>query len=177
MTMIVNLFGGPGTGKSTTAAGLFYKLKSAGINCEYVQEYAKDKTWQDDMFTLTCQPYITGKQLYRQHRLIGKVDVVVTDSPIILGSVYGGAYTGPAFDQWLLEAFNSFDNTNIFLNRDLTNHPYNQAGRSQTLEEAIKVDEVTQKLLDNYQIGYKKVNVGPYAVDDIYRLLYGRLFN
>ena len=27
MTLIVNLFGGPGTGKSTTAAGVFSKLK------------------------------------------------------------------------------------------------------------------------------------------------------
>lgn len=90
MTLIVNLYGGPGTGKSTTAAGLFYKLKEAGINSEYIQEYAKDKTWQADYFTLECQPYITSKQLYRLHRVLDKVDVVVTDSPLIQGLVYKG---------------------------------------------------------------------------------------
>ena len=33
-TLIINLIGGPGSGKSTTAAGLFYKLKQMGIDCE-----------------------------------------------------------------------------------------------------------------------------------------------
>lgn len=39
---VVNLFAGPGSGKSTTAAGIFYILKSEyNINCEYVSEYAR----------------------------------------------------------------------------------------------------------------------------------------
>ena len=42
-TIVVNLIGGPGSGKSTTAAGLFYNLKKLGINCEMALEYAKDK--------------------------------------------------------------------------------------------------------------------------------------
>jgi len=36
MTLVVNLYGGPGTGKSTTAAATFAELKMAGINCELV---------------------------------------------------------------------------------------------------------------------------------------------
>lgn len=39
---VINLYGGPGTGKSTTAAMLFAKMKLAGFNCEYVPEFAKD---------------------------------------------------------------------------------------------------------------------------------------
>lgn len=42
-TIIVNLFAGPGAGKSTGAAYIFSKLKLAGIDCEYVSEFAKDK--------------------------------------------------------------------------------------------------------------------------------------
>ena len=45
-TKIVNLYGGPGTGKSTTAAALFAEMKIRGVNCEYIQEYAKDKAWE-----------------------------------------------------------------------------------------------------------------------------------
>ena len=41
-TLIINLIGGPGSGKSTTAAGLFYKLKQMGIDCEMALEFAKD---------------------------------------------------------------------------------------------------------------------------------------
>ena len=40
--IVVNLFAGPGSGKSTTCAGLFSKLKLAGIYCEMVLEYAKE---------------------------------------------------------------------------------------------------------------------------------------
>ena len=108
MTKIINLYGGPGTGKSTHAAGLFYRMKQKSINCEYVQEYAKDKTWEDNAFTLKCQPYITAKQIFRQHRLLGKVDYIITDSPILNGLVYPGFYTDNGFDKWLLELRLSF---------------------------------------------------------------------
>ena len=42
--MIINLFGGPGTGKSTGAAYIFAKLKMCGVNCELITEFAKDMT-------------------------------------------------------------------------------------------------------------------------------------
>lgn len=46
-TLIVNLFGAPGTGKSTGAAYIFSKLKMAGVDAEYVTEFAKDKVWDN----------------------------------------------------------------------------------------------------------------------------------
>ena len=46
MTKVINLFGGPGAGKSTTAAGLFYEMKVRDIKCELVTEYAKDMTYE-----------------------------------------------------------------------------------------------------------------------------------
>lgn len=44
MTIYVNLYGGPGSGKSTTAAGVVSQLKLLSINAELVTEYAKDLT-------------------------------------------------------------------------------------------------------------------------------------
>ena len=41
-TIVVNLFPGPGTGKSTGAAYIFSKLKMAGVDAEYVSEFAKE---------------------------------------------------------------------------------------------------------------------------------------
>ena len=41
-TLVVNLFGGPGTGKSTMMAGIFAKLKSLGYDCEMCVEFAKE---------------------------------------------------------------------------------------------------------------------------------------
>lgn len=46
MTLYVNLYGGPGTGKSTGASYIFSKLKLAGVEAELVTEYAKDLVWE-----------------------------------------------------------------------------------------------------------------------------------
>ena len=61
-TIVVNLFAGPGAGKSTGAAYIFSMLKMAGIDTEYVNEYAKDKVWEDNKEVFKCQFLISGKQ-------------------------------------------------------------------------------------------------------------------
>jgi nicotinamide riboside kinase len=175
MTLIVNLFGGPSTGKSTNAAGIFYKLKTQGINCEYIQEYAKDKTWQGDTFSLAVQPYITSKQLYRQHRVMGKVDVIVTDSPIILGVVYGGLYAGDKFNAWLIDAFKQLNNMNVFLTRNLDNHPYNPSGRTQTVDQAIDIDQLVREMLVKNNINFTEILVDHNTADNIVGLIKDRL--
>ena len=63
--IVVNLFAGPGSGKSTTCAGVFSKLKLAGVNCEMALEYAKDKVWENSLDVLDDQIYVFGKQLHR----------------------------------------------------------------------------------------------------------------
>lgn len=190
-TLVVNLLGGPGTGKSTHSAGLFYRMKRIGINCEYISEYAKDKTWEEDHeddirqinFTKKCQPYVTAKQWYRVARLLGKVDVAVTDSPIITGILYQGFGCTPSWEKWAIETFNEFNNLNIFLVRNTKNHPYNPKGRSQSEEEAAELDVKTKALLDHYNIPYEVVEVAPVGgetwddagLDAIFALVKARL--
>lgn len=169
MTTYINLFGGPSTGKSTIASGLFYQLKLDGVNCEYIQEYAKDKTWGEDFETLKCQPYVTAKQFYRLFRVMDKVEYAITDSPLLTGLVYQGFGCNEYWEKWLLEAFADFNNINIFLVR--TNRKYNKAGRNQTEEEACLIDETVRNLLDINFIKYHIVTADKHAVSKIIEIL------
>jgi hypothetical protein len=90
-TLVVNLFGGPGVSKSTNRALVFAKLKLAGMNVEEAPEFAKELVWEGRHKALRYQQYIIGKQMWRVERLRGEVDVVVTDSPILFGLIYGEA--------------------------------------------------------------------------------------
>lgn len=143
--LVVNLFGGPGVGKSTIAAGLFYRLKKDRVNAELVTEYAKDLTWEKRELALRDQPAILGKQHARLWRLRGKVDVVVTDSPLLLSVFYNQgrwSYLPPLAE----ELHRSYESRNYFLLRD-PELPYDERGRNQTAEQAAKIDEVLQEIL------------------------------
>lgn len=148
---------------STAAAYIFAKLKMAGVDCEYVPEYAKDRTWQGDHFPLEkCQLYVTGKQALRIARLVGKVRVIITDSPIALGSLYTDEQ--PYKDISIYEGCKYKDQLNIFLNRG---PHYNPNGRNQTEEEAISIDNQIKKMLSDNGISYSELEADISSYDEI----------
>jgi len=156
--IIVNIFGGPGSGKSTTAAGVFNKLKLTGVNCEIVTEFAKDLTWKKDLNSLKNQIYIFGQQHDRMFHLKEQVDVIITDSPIIMGLIYTDYdKVSPSFEQLVVDEFNrpEAENLNIFIKRV---KPYNPSGRNQTEEEAKEKDQDIINLFNKYQINVSFVN-------------------
>lgn len=136
---VINLFGGPGTGKSTTAAYIFHELKCAGLDVELITEYAKDIVWEKRQTLFTDQVYICAKQNRRMERLVGSgIDVVVTDSPLILGALYTPDDYYQNFKPLLIEMFKSYKSSlNIYLHRGFD---YNPIGRNQTADEAKAID-------------------------------------
>lgn len=165
MTKVINLFAGPGAGKSTLAAGLFYKLKINGYNAELALEYAKDLTWEERHSTLKNQFYVIGKQFHRITRLLNKVDFIITDSPILLGLFYG-AEEPPSFKQYVLDCFNSLDNQNFFINRF---KKYNPLGRNQTEEEAEIIDSAVLNLLMTNEQPFLHIAGTKNGLEDLYR--------
>lgn len=132
--LVVNLFGAPGAGKSTGAAYIFSRLKMAGVNAELVTEFAKDKVWEESKAVFQNQAYIFGKQYFRISRVQDKVDVVITDSPILLSPFYANDPTlGEEFDALVTKVAKSYDSMNIFVDRV---KPYNPSGRFQTEEQS-----------------------------------------
>lgn len=157
MTAIVNFFSGPGVGKSTNSAALFAELKRRGINTELVTEYAKDCVWEDRLSTLDDQLYVFGKQHHRIHRLIDKVDIIVTDSPLLLSIIYNPVddERGQALDALVMSVFRRMNNVNFFIRRS---KPYQNAGRVHTEDEAREVDEKVRDLLDTRDIPYTVID-------------------
>lgn len=152
--MIINLFAGPGSGKSTTCAGLFSKLKLAGINCEMALEYAKELVWENNLETLDDQIYVFAQQLHRINILKDKVDVIITDSPLLLSIIYDKS-KNKIFKELVKEQFNNFDNLNYYVRR---NSIYNPKGRLETIDEAVDKDVEILELLDDNHISYRSVD-------------------
>lgn len=141
--LVVNLFGAPGAGKSTGAAYIYSQLKMRGINAELVTEFAKDKVWEESREVFNNQAYIFGKQYFRISRLNNKVNVIVTDSPLLLSSFYNNSdVLGDSFDRMVYDVFTSFNSLNVYLERV---KPYNPAGRFQNEDES---DELSDRLID-----------------------------
>lgn len=149
-TLIVNLTGAPGAGKSTGAAYIFSQLKMHGVDAELVTEYAKDKVWEENPTPFKNQAYIFAQQYYKLTKLVGKVQVVVTDSPLPLSIIYNNdPRLGSSFNDMVLNVFNSYNNLNYFLKRI---KPYNSNGRFQTADESDALSDVILKLYDDSNI-------------------------
>ena len=142
-TLVINFYGGPGSGKSTTAARIFSELKDKGYNVELATEYAKDMTWQKSFHVLGNQVYIFAKQQHRIWRLDGMVDMIITDSPLLNSLVYGD--TSDTFKSLVIEEYWKRPTFDVYLNRV---KEYNPAGRSQHLEEAIEIDKITTRRVE-----------------------------
>lgn len=171
MTKYVNLFGGPGVGKSTTAAILFGEMKKLGMNVELVTEVAKDFVWEGRMGTLDIQPYVTMKQYRNLFRLKGKVDYVITDAPILLGCVYSDRFNPdmPAtYKSFIVDLHHQMLNPsiNICLLREFE---YKEEGRYQTEEVAKQIDLEIDAMLS--KAGATRVYLSPINISGMIKFI------
>jgi nicotinamide riboside kinase len=168
MGTVINLLGGPSSGKSVTAALLFAKMKLAGYKVELVTEYAKDLVYADRKSVLeTNQLYILAKQNYRLVNTIGKVDYIITDTCLLLSNVYPefyGQYLTDAFREVVQETFSCYINLNFFIDRP--SH-FEEYGRTQNLEESKRLDQMIMDELENSGNTFLRVKADDKTVDTI----------
>lgn len=167
-TLVVNLIGAPGSGKSTGAAYIYSKLKLIGVNCELVTEVAKDLVWEDNTTALSDQIYVIGEQHRRMSRLINKVDVIVTDSPIILTKIYN-PYEGNlknGLNNLCEILFENYNNMNFVINRT---KEYIESGRQQTESQSNKIATEIEKIMVKYPYYY--VNGDASGYDTIIKMV------
>lgn len=157
-TLVVNLIAPPSAGKSTMAANIFAELKWKGIDCELVSEFAKELVWEQRNETFKDELYIFAKQNHRLFRVDGKVDVIITDRPIILSVFYNNKYGDQSeeFQNLVIHEHNKYDNMNFYINRK---KPYNPNGRNQTEVESNEFGlEILCMLEDMIGMEYKVID-------------------
>jgi len=175
-TTIINLFAGPGAGKTTIASGLMYELKKKHISVDNPYEFPKNLAWDENAGAIKDQFYITANQHRNIVRSYGKVDYVVCDSPILFGLVYKDKYKNPndfitnlygdEFNSFILSLFKKYNNINFFLERN-SNSIYNEKERFQTFDESVVIDgEIKQMLIDN-NINFTSILVDDKSVENI----------
>lgn len=160
---VINFFGGPGTGKSTTAAELFALMKKMGYRVELIHEIAKDYVWERWDHIFREQDYIFAHQHRLQRRLVGHdIDYVILDSSMLLGLFYMPDDFPPSFKVFLREVFDSYTNINFYLQRG-SNYRYVQAGRNQTEEQALQLDRDIVAHLVRDKVPFHVINAGETA--------------
>ena len=164
--ILVNLYGAPGAGKSTGAAYIFSQLKMRGINAELVTEFAKDKVWEESKEVFNNQAYIFGKQYFRISRCADKVDVIITDSPLLLSTIYNdNPILGEEFNNVVRNVANSYDSINYYITRV---KEYNPKGRFQSEEESDAIADRVKDMLDYEGVEYIEKPGSKASYDEIY---------
>lgn len=163
-TIILNIIGGPGVGKTTVASRLFAQLKKENFDVENVSEFAKELVWEGRNEAFKDRLYMHGEQNHRLMMMNGKLDYIVTDSPLILTSVYNDFHLkdsqSKSYNEMIhlvvKETWNLYNNKVYYIKR---NSDYLTVGRRESEEQALKIDEAVLKYLKDNNIEYKVLNV------------------
>lgn len=170
MTIVINLIGSPGVGKSVIAAMLFAELKIRGYTVEYVPEYVKSLVWKGDLETIKNQYYVSMQQYKLLKAVNGKVDYIVTDGSLFLGLYYNRHWPDNVSDiektdSRIKEYLSEFSNVYIYLKRGDFN--YEREGRIHSEEESWKIQDDLEYLLQIEGIHYAQFTSSKNAIEDM----------
>ena len=99
---------------------------------------------------------IYALQSERMDKLMGKVDFIVTDAPLLLNTIYLNSPDKTAYTKEILDRFNKYDNFCFVVERNTA--VFEQEGRIQNLEQSIEKDNDITKLLKDNNIYFKTYN-------------------
>lgn len=165
---VINLFGGPGAGKSTTSAAVFNLMKRQRYDVELVTEVAKSMTYEHANARLSNQLLVLAKQEHQLRRLIGQVEYAIVDSPFPLGLIYCKPEHRDRYEPLIDALWDDYDNYSFRLQR--TRKPFQAFGRNQTEDEAKGLDAAIMELAVDFDAGEFPI-IDTDAIDVEYQIL------
>ena len=170
-TLVINLIGGPCSGKSTVAAELFARLKKMGIKTELVSEYIKDRIYEENKTMPNNQIAIFGMEHYNISNKIGKVEVIVHDGSFINNCIYKSE-ENEEFDNLIISEYKKFNNLDFFIKRG--NIEFETYGRIHNLNQSKELDNIIKETYNNNGLNYIEVESRD-AVDKIIPIVLKKL--
>lgn len=170
-TLVINLIGGPCSGKSTIAAELFARLKKMGIHCELVPEYIKERIYEENKTMPVNQITIFGMEHYAISNKIGKVDVIVHDGSFINNIIYKKK-DNPEFDALIISEYKKFNNLDFFIKRG--NIEFEDYGRIHNLKQSKELDKLIKETYKKYGLIFIEVEARD-AVDKIIPIVLNKI--
>ena len=154
--IVISFVGAPGAGKSTAALGLSYELKKKAKNVEYVQEFAKDLTYNNLLEKyIPNQSYIIAEQYKKIYDLVEQVDYIVTDAGIEISAFHASQESKVVENlAWYLR--NKTEQITIFIERD-KDVKYDRNGRIESEQESQEIGEGLENYLQQNNVNYYKV--------------------
>lgn len=175
----IGFIGGPGAGKSTSAASVFAGCKHRGITVDLVQEYARDqfnRGWIPN--GISDQYRILQAQRGKEDIVPDAIEVMLTDSPTMLSYFYAVKNNPinnvsdrmaivPLYASFL-EDMNKYDIL-VLLNRV---KPYvNDGTRSQTAEESDEIFQEVKALLNLHGVAYVEMDGNDETIELILQMI------
>lgn len=99
-----------------------------------------------------------AKQSQKIERLKGKVDWVITDSPVLLSSIYANDSYPQCFHDTVLWVWRQYCNFTFFIDRS---GDYQDWGRVETKEQSEEVDRKILKYLESNNIPFNRFKAEP----------------
>lgn len=159
-SLLVNVYGASGVGKTITATALVNALKMKGVNAEYCREWVKEEILVSKLGTGSnlnlSQKDITENQLkLLDSYMASGADVVVTDSPLLTGKLYGSIYGdwNPELEDLLMKhLLSNIGNTVDVLLLHKPSGVFQEFGRLETQAESIVNQRRLKSLLSLHSI-------------------------
>lgn len=158
-TLCVNLYGGPGTGKSVQQALIFARLKIWGVDAMMSMEAAKRYVYNGSV-EIKTQEGLFGDQLRELELLNGKCEVIVCEAPLLFNIIYdrvNGNINNIDFHRQVSNKYKQFDNMDFLFTRT---HKYQREGRYQDEQGAIEVDKIIIDVLKENAV--TPIEIAPY---------------